>query len=166
MAGDQRRRNCLVRVAYKDTLYMLFALNSEGKKIYISDCVCFNWTIIRFKELMACPMSFNVVYQKLIKVQNPSFRRINDVLWEMEYINNLLLSKIFHLRIQQSMVLICPSSGLIWRQNMLTALSLRTNYIPTLQSLVGFVWTKAQIKISSVFSEFVEVSNFIHNFHV
>lgn len=70
------------------------------KKICISDCVCFNWTIIRFKELMACPMSFNVVYQKLIKVQNPSFRRINDVLWEMEYINNLLLSKIFHLRIQ------------------------------------------------------------------
>lgn len=82
------------------SLYMLFALNSEGKKIYISDCVCFNWTIIRFKELMACPMSFNVVYQKLIKVQNPSFRRNKNVLWEMEYINNLLLSKIFHLRIQ------------------------------------------------------------------
>lgn len=89
-----------MRVAYKDTLYMLFALNSEGKKYIYLICVSFNWTIIRFKELMACPMSFNDVYQKLIKVQNPSFRRIKNVLWEMEYINNLLLSKIFHLRIQ------------------------------------------------------------------
>ena len=77
------------------SLYMLFALNSEGKKIYISDCVCFNWTIITYKELVARLMSFNVVYKKLIKVQNPSFRRNKNVLWEMEYINNYYCRKSF-----------------------------------------------------------------------